>query len=139
MAARPTTLLLALLVLLASPPAHAEQERVDGMGRTQGWVVATEAGDLGFVDCQGNRSALGSARVESARGRCRSSPAPFEITGIIRSVDHVRRIIHAEDEAGRQFAFHVTDAVPSLETFQAGERIRATGPISGQVTRIDRP
>jgi hypothetical protein len=139
MAARPTTMLFALLVFLSSRLAHAEQERVDGMGRTPGWVVATETGDLGFVDCQGNRSALGNTRVESVARRCPSSPPPFEMTGIIRSVDQMRRIIQAEDETGRLFAFHVTDAVPALEAFQAGERIRVTGPISGQVTRINRP
>jgi hypothetical protein len=139
MAARPTTMLLALLVVPAGWSVHAEQERVDGMGRTQGWVVATEAGELGFIDCQGHRSVLGSARVESATRRCPSPPTPFQMTGVIRSVDLVRRIIHAEDEAGRPLAFHVTEAVPVLEAFQPGQRIRATGPIEGQVTQIDRP
>lgn len=139
MSARLTTVLLALLALLAGCPAGAEQERVDGMGRTQGWVVATEAGDLVFIDCQGHRSALGSARVEVATRRCSPAPNPFEMTGVIRSVDPGRRIIRAEDEAGRSLIFHVTDAVPALETFQPGQRIRATGPIGGQVTQIDRP
>jgi hypothetical protein len=139
MAARLTTMLLALLVLFIGDPTRAEQERVDGMGRTPGWVVATEAGELDFVDCQGQRSALGNARVESATRRCPSSPPAFHMTGVIRSVDPARRIVHAEDESGRARAFHVTHAVPSLDTFRPGERIRATGPIDGQVTQLDRP
>jgi hypothetical protein len=132
-------MLLALLVVPAGRQAHAEQERVDGMGRTLGWVVATEAGELGFIDCHGHRSVLGSARVELATRRCPSPPTPFEMSGVIRSVDLKRRIIHLEDEAGRPLAFHVTEAVPVLEVFQPGHRIRATGPIDGQATQIDRP
>jgi hypothetical protein len=139
MLARLATLSLAVLAFLAEVPAGAEQERVDGMGRTQGWVVATEAGDLGFVDCRGQRSGLGGARVEPAAGRCPSTPPPFEMTGVVRTVDPVRRVVHAEDEAGHPRAFHVTHEVSSLEALQPGERIRATGPIDGQATRITRP
>ena len=139
MAARLTIRLVVVLVLVAGSSAGAEQVRVDGMGRTQGWVVATDGGDLGFVDCQGRRSPLGSGRIESSTGRCPSSPAPLEMTGVIRSVDPVRRIVNAQDDAGRLRAFHVTDEVSRLDELQPGERIRATGPIDGQVTRITRP
>jgi hypothetical protein len=47
-----TTLPVALLACVPGAPAGAEQERVDGMARTRGWVVATDGGDLSFVDCQ---------------------------------------------------------------------------------------
>jgi hypothetical protein len=136
--ARLTTLTGALLALLVGGPADAEQERVDGMGRTRGWVVATDAGELGFVDCHGRRSLLGSARVESSTQRCPTSPPPLELTGVVRGVDPVRRIVHAEDDTGRVRAFHVTAEVPRLEDLKPGERIQATGPIEGQVTGIAR-
>src|SRR5262245_249330 len=38
-------IVLPMIALLAGSPASGEQERVDGMGRTRGWVVATESGD----------------------------------------------------------------------------------------------
>jgi hypothetical protein len=138
MAAQLTMVLLTLLVSSPGRSAYAEEERVDGMGRSAGWVVATAGGDLAFVDCHGHRSALGSARVEPASRRCPSAPAPFAITCVVRRVDTARRIIHAEDEAGQPRAFHVTEAVPFLETLQPGDWISAAGPIDGQVTKIDR-
>jgi len=128
-----------LCVLAASSSADAEQEKVDGMGRTRGWVVATASGDLEFVDCQGRRSPLGSARIESSATRCSTSPARLDMTGVVRSVDPVRRIVHAEDETGRVSVFHITADVPRLEDLKPGQRIRATGPIDGQVTGITTP
>lgn len=136
---RRTTLRVAGAGLLVASIAGAEQERVDGMGRTRGWVVASEDGELGFVDCQGRRSVLGSARIEPSAARCPTPPTPLEMNGVVRSVDPVRRIVHAEDDAGRVRAFHVTADVPRLEDLKPGERIRATGPIEGQVARITRP
>jgi hypothetical protein len=136
--ARLTTLPVALFALLAGSTAGAEQERVDGMGRTRGWVVATEGGELGFVDCQGRRSPLASARIEWSTQRCPTSPTPFEITGVIRSVDPERRIVHAEDDAGRVRAFHITVEVPRFEDLKPGERIQATGPVEGQATGLTR-
>jgi hypothetical protein len=139
MAARLTMLLVALLALVAGSTAGGEQLRVDGMGRTPGWVVAGDDGNLVFVDCQGRRSMLGSARIESSASRCPVSPAPLDVTGIIRSVDPVRRIVNAQDDAGQLRTFHITEDVARLDEFRPGERIRATGPIDGQVTRITRP
>jgi hypothetical protein len=134
-----TMLLVALLALVAGSTAGGEQLRVDGMGRTQGWVVASDDGNLVFVDCQGRRSTLGSARIESSAGRCPVSPAPLEVIGVIRSIDPVRRIVNAQDDAGQLRTFHITEDVSRLDEFRPGERIRATGPIDGQVTRITRP
>jgi hypothetical protein len=136
--ARLTTLPAALFALLVGSMADAEQERVDGMGRTRGWVVATDGGELGFVDCQGRRSMLGSARFESSTERCPTSPTPLEMSGVVRRVDPVRRIVHAEDDTGRVRAFHITGDVPRLEELKPGERIHAIGPIDGQVTGITR-
>ena len=132
-------LLVALLALIAGSTAGAEQLRVDGMGRTPGWVVATDDGNLVFVDCQGRRSMLGGARIESSTSRCPVSPPPLDVTGVIRSVDPVRRIVHAQDDAGQLRTFHITEDVSRLDELRPGERIRATGPIDGQVTRITRP
>jgi hypothetical protein len=139
MAVRLMMLLVALLALGAGSTAGGEQLRVDGMGRTPGWVVAGDDGNLVFVDCQGRRSMLGSARIESSASRCPVSPAPLDVTGIIRSVDPVRRIVNAQDDAGQLRTFHITEDVARLDEFRPGERIRATGPIDGQVTRITRP
>jgi hypothetical protein len=128
-----------LVAVAAGHPAAAEQERVDGMGRTRGWVVATDEGDLGFVDCQGRQSPLGNARIESSTTRCPTSPTPLDVTGVVRSVDAVRRIVHAQDDAGRVRVFHITDEVPRLEALKPGARIRATGPIDGQATGMTSP
>jgi len=134
-----TALLVALLALVAGSTAGGEQLRVDGMGRTQGWVVASDDGNLAFVDCQGRRSTLGTARIESSASRCPVAPAPLDMTGVIRSIDPVRRIVNAQDDAGPLRTFHITDDVSQLEELRPGERIRATGPIDGQATRITRP
>lgn len=128
-----------LCLLAAGHPAGAEQEKVEGMGRTPGWVVATDSGDLGFVDCQGRRSPLGGARIETSATRCPTSPTRLDVTGIVRRVDPVRRIIHAEDETGRVRVFHLTTDIPWPEDLAPGRRIRATGPIDGQVTGITIP
>jgi hypothetical protein len=136
---RATTLsTVALFALLAASGAGAEQERVDGMGRTRGWVVADDGGALAFVDCHGRRSGVGSARIESASGRCPTPPMPHEVTVIVRSVDPIRRIVHAEDHTGRLRAFHVPAEVPRLEELNPGERIHASGPIDGQITGFAR-
>ena len=133
------TLPVALFAVVASSAASGEQERVDGMGRTPGWVVAIDGGELAFVDCQGRRYPVGSARIEASTKRCPTSPAALDITGVVRSVDPVRRIVHAEEDTGRMRVFHITADVIRLEELKLGERIRATGPIDGQVTRITRP
>jgi hypothetical protein len=129
---------VALFGLLVATMAGAEQERVDGMGRTRGWVVADDGGALAFVDCHGRRSDVGSARIEVASGRCPTPPMPQELTGVVRSVDPVRRIVHAEDHTGRLRAFHVPADVPRLEELNPGERIHASGPIEGQITGFTR-
>jgi hypothetical protein len=133
-----TAVPLTLLPLLAASTAGGEQERVDGMGRTRGWVVATDGGDLGFVDCHGQRSPLGSARIEPSTGRCRTPRAPLQVTGVVRRVDAVRRILYTEDDMGRLRAFHIPTEVPRLEELKPGERIQATGPVDGQITAIAR-
>jgi hypothetical protein len=128
-----------LCTLAAAYSADAEQEKVEGMGRTRGWVVATDSGDLAFVDCQGRRSALGSARIESSATRCPVPPPRLDMTGVVRRVDPVRRIVHAEDETGRVRVFHVATDVSWPPDIELGQRIRATGPIDGQVTAITIP
>jgi hypothetical protein len=135
---RLTTLPMALFAVMTSSAVGAEQERVDGMGRTRGWVVASEAEGLGFVDCQGRHLPLGSARVESSSQRCPTSPTLFVLAGVVRSVDVVRRVVHAEDGAGRLQAFHVPAGVVTFDDLHAGDRIEVSGPIDGQATTIVR-
>ena len=131
-------LAVVLFAVVATSAVDAEQERVDGMGRTRGWVVANDGGELGFVDCQGRRSLLGNTRVESTAGRCPTTPAPFTVSGVIRRVDLERRIVYAEDDGGRLRVFHVPADVTRLEDLNPGVRIQATGPIDGQATAIVR-
>jgi hypothetical protein len=100
--------------------------------------VASEAGELEFVDCYGRRAPLGTSRIEPSTQRCPSPPTPVEITGVIRSVDSERRIVRAEDDAGRVRAFHIGVDVLRLEDLKPGERIQATGPIEGQITGLTR-
>ena len=129
---------VALFGLLVATAAGAEQERVDGMGRTRGFIVANDGGALTFVDCHGRRSDVGSARIEMTRARCATPPMPHELTGVVRSVDPARRIVHTEDDTGRVRAFHVPADVPRLEELNPGERIHASGPIEGQITGFTR-
>jgi hypothetical protein len=133
-----TLLPVVVFAVVGSSVAAGEQERVDGMGRTRGWVVAGDGGELGFVDCHGGRSPLGSARVESTTQRCPRAPARFTVDGVIRRIDTVRRIVYAEDRGGHVRAFHVPDDGAQLENLNPGERIQATGPIDGQATAIIR-
>ena len=134
-----TTAALGLMLGAVAGAGRAEQVMVRGMGRTQGWVVATHEGELGFVDCQGRQSRLGDARVEATTDRCRTSARPIEITGVVRSVDPGLRILRAVDDAGHVHALYVPQDAGSLENFQAGERIRMTSPVAGQASRISRP
>ena len=131
-------LAVALFTVVRVSAAHGEQERVDGMGRTRGWVVATEGGDLGFVDCHGTRSPLEGARIESSTQRCATRPNPFAVAGVVRRVDLARRIVYAEDDGGRVRAFHVPSDATRLEDLNPGVRFQATGPIDGQATAIIR-
>jgi hypothetical protein len=118
---------------------RAEQVMVRGMGRTQGWVVATDDGELGFVDCQGRHSRLGDARVEATTGRCQMSARPIEITGVVRSIDPGLRILRAVDDAGHVHTLYVPEDAGALENIHAGERIRVTSPVAGQASRISQP
>jgi hypothetical protein len=139
-AGRLSTPVLWLLVLVTAGAGSAEQVLVQGMGRTHGWLVATDDGALAFVDCQGRLfDALGGVRIEPSTGRCPSSPAPVEVTGVIHSVDAARRIVRAEDEGGRVHVFYVGDDRAALGDLRPGERIRAIGPVAGHASRITRP
>lgn len=117
---------------------RAEQVMVRGMGRTQGWVVATDDGELEFVDCQGRQSRLGDARVEATTGRCRMSARPIEIIGVVRSIDPGLRILRAVDDAGHVHTLYVPEDAGPLEDIHAGERIQVTSPVAGQAARISR-
>lgn len=130
---------IGLVLGVFAAAGRAEQVMVRGMGRTQGWVVATDDGELGFVDCQGRQSRLGDARVEATTGRCRTSARPIEVIGVVRSIDPGPRILRAVDDAGRTHTLYVPDDAGPLEDFQAGERIQVTSPVAGQASRITRP
>jgi hypothetical protein len=130
---------IGLVLGVFAAAGRAEQVMVRGMGRTQGWVVATDDGELGFVDCQGRQSRLGDARVEATTGRCRTSARPFEVTGVVRSIDPGLRILRAVDDAGHVHTLYVPEDAGRLEDLQAGERIHVTSPVAGQASRINRP
>ena len=134
-----TTSAVGLVLGVFAGAGRAEQVMVRGMGRTQGWVVATDDGELGFVDCQGRQSRLGDARVEATTGRCRTSAHPIEVTGVVRSIDPGLRILRAVDDAGQVHTLYVPEDAGPLQDFQAGERIHVTSPVAGQASRINRP
>jgi hypothetical protein len=134
-----TTLAVGLVLGTFAGAGRAEQVMVRGMGRTQGWVVATDDGELGFVDCQGRRSRLGDARVEATTARCGMSARPIEITGVVRSIDPGLRILRAVDDTGHARTLYVPEDAGPLEDIRAGERIRVTSPVAGQASRISRP
>jgi hypothetical protein len=139
MAVMACTTLAVGLVLGIAGAGCTEQVMVSGMGRTQGWVVATDDGELGFVDCQGRRSRLGDARVEATTARCRMSARPIEISGVVRGIDPGLRILRALDDTGHVHTLYVPEDAGPLEDIHAGERIRVTSPVAGQASRISRP
>jgi len=128
-----------LALTIFAGTGRAEQVMVRGMGRTQGWVVATDDGELGFMDCQGRQSRLGDARVEATSGHCRMSARPLEIPCVVRSIDPGLRILRAVDDAGRLHTLYVPEDAGPLHDIHAGERIRVTSPVAGQASRITRP
>ena len=134
-----TTSAVGLVLCVFAGAGRAEQVMVRGMGRTQGWVVATDDGELGFVDCQGRQSRLGDARVEATTGRCLTSARPIEVTGVVRSIDPGLRILRAIDDTGHVHTLYVPEDAGPLADIQAGERIRVTSPVAGQASRISRP
>jgi len=134
-----TTSAVGLVLCVFAGAGRAEQVMVRGMGRTQGWVVATDDGELGFVDCQGRQSRLGDARVEATTGRCLTSARPIEVTGVVRSVDPGLRILRAVDDTGHVHTLYVPEDAGPLADIRAGERIRVTSPVAGQASRISRP
>lgn len=134
-----TTLAVGLVLGIFASAGRAEQMMVSGMGRTQGWVVATDDGELGFVDCQGRRSRLGDARVEATTARCQMLARPIEITGVVRSIDPGLRILRAVDDTGQAHTLYLPEDAGPLEDIHAGERIRVTSPVAGQASRISRP
>jgi hypothetical protein len=103
---------------------RTEQVMVRGMGRTQGWVVATDDGELEFVDCQGRQSRLGDARIEATTGRCRMSARPIEIIGVVRSIDPGLRILRAVDDAGHVHTLYLPEDAGPLEDIHAGGESR---------------
>lgn len=133
------TSVVGLVLSMFVAAGRAEQVLVRGMGRTQGWVVATDDGELEFVDCQGRQSRLGEARVEATTGRCLAPARPIEVTGVVRSIDPTLRILRAVDDAGQIHTLYVPEDAGPLEDFQAGQRIHVTGPVAGQASRINRP
>jgi hypothetical protein len=134
-----TTSAAGLVLGVFAGAGRTEQVIVRGMGRTQGWVVATDDGELGFVDCQGRQSGLGDARVEATTGRCRTSAPPVDITGVVRSIDPGLRILRAVDDTGHVHTLYVPEDAGPLTDIQAGDRIRVTSPVTGQASRISRP
>jgi hypothetical protein len=134
-----TTLAVGLVLSIFAGAGRADQMMVRGMGRTLGWVVATDDGELGFVDCQGHRSRLGDARVEATTERCRMPARPIETIGIVRSIDPGLRILRAVDDTGDVHTLYVPEEVGALDDIHVGERIRVTSLVAGQASRISRP
>ena len=132
-------LVLGVLLGIFAGAAQADQMLVRGMGRTLGWVVATDDGELRFVDCQGHQSRLGDARVEATTARCGMSARPIETIGIVRSIDPGLRILRAVDDSGHVHTLYVPEEVGPLEDIHVGERIRVTSLVAGQASRISRP
>lgn len=112
-----------------------------GMGRTLGWIVATEEGELRFRDCQGRLTTVRDGRVESTTRRCERIGDGVEVVGAVRALDPVARILLTEDSSGRVHGFYLEDAIfdaPSLLDVKPGQSVRVTGPVAGRATRIER-
>src|SRR5262245_19240041 len=61
-----------LAVLAGARGAGTEELLVMGMGRSLGWLVASETGEVQFRDCQGQLTASPGRRVEPTARRCPS-------------------------------------------------------------------
>jgi hypothetical protein len=124
------------------PGAGAEELLVMGMGRTLGWLVAGETGEVQFRDCLGGLSAAPGRRVEPTTRRCAPPPSGVAVEGIVKAVDPLRRVLLVEDASGRVHGFYVADDGPgaaSLDGLAAGRRVQVTGPVPGRAARIAEP
>jgi hypothetical protein len=128
---------------LAGPPrAGAEELLVMGMGRSLGWLVASETGEVQFRDCQGRLTATPDGRVEPTTRRCPGPPSGVEAVGIVKTVDPLGRVLLVEDGSGRVHGFYVADegpGAPSLTGVMPGRQVRVTGPVPGRASRISLP
>jgi len=136
-------LMAAWLPLLIGPAgAGAEELRVVGMGRSLGWLVASETGEVQFRDCEGRLVAAADARVEPTTRRCAAPPSGVDVVGIARTVDPLRGVLLVEDGAGRVHGFYVGgegSGTAALDGVAVGRQIRVTGPVPGRATRIAPP
>jgi hypothetical protein len=134
---------IAWLAVLAGPPgAGAEELLVMGMGRSLGWLVASETGEVQFRDCQGQLTVNPGSRVEPTTRRCAAPPSGVEVVGIVKAVDPPRRVLLVEDGSGRVHGFYVGDeggGAASLDGLTVGRRIQVTGPVPGRAGRITQP
>jgi len=131
-----------LPVLAGTPGVGAEELLVMGMGRSLGWLVASEAGEVRFRDCQGRLTATPDGRVEPTTRRCAPPPSGVEVVGTVKAVDPLRRVLLVEDGSGRVHGFYVADdgaGTASLDELTAGRRVQVTGPVPGRAARIAEP
>jgi hypothetical protein len=132
--------LITWLPVVAAPlRAGAEELLVMGMGRSLGWLVASETGEVQFRDCQGQLTPAAGSRVEATPRRCAPTPSSVEAVGVVKSVDPVCRVLLVEDDSGRVHGFYVADDGPgaaSLDRLTVGRRVRVTGPVPGRAARI---
>ncbi len=115
---------------------------IRGMGRTVGWVVATDRGEVRFRDCQGLLLGLEGGRVEAASGRCPGASRPVEVVGAVTRTDPVLRVLVVEEAPGRRHAFYVDPGrpdAPALADLRPGQIVRVTGPTVGRATAIGPP
>jgi hypothetical protein len=126
------------VVLGFAPVAGAEEALVRGMGRTTGWVVATEDGGLRFRDCQGQTSAIESARIEATTEHCRDNSRRIDLVGTLRRLDTAGRFV-VETPDGQLHSFYIDTGRPDTPAFAGlapGQGVRVTGPVAGRATGL---
>jgi hypothetical protein len=135
-----TLAVLTLVMVLGFAPAVGSEEAlVRGMGRTTGWIVATEDGGVRFQDCRGQLSPIENARIEATTERCADASRRIDLVGTLRRLDGAGRVVVVETADGQLHSFYIdtgrSDA-PAFAGLAPGQGVRVTGPVAGRATGL---
>ena len=120
----------------------AEERLVQGMGRTLGWVVADDSGALKFRDCRGRLIEARDGKVERATGRCPGPGETLETRGVIKTLDHEKRVLVIEARPGAPQGFYIAEkdfGGTHWAGLKAGLPVRVSGPAQGRATALAPP
>jgi hypothetical protein len=122
-------------MLLVPLLVAAEVNLVLGMGRSLGWVVATNDGTVRFRTCQGTLLDSPVSRSEPTSAHCPHPAAPVTLHDTIRAVDPAMSVPVSRVDDGTDSRFWVAPDY-SGDLPIAGARLTIRDRVTGHVTAI---